>query len=147
MLFLGSRLGSSQLLAFDCGDPGTISSSAVMRGGAAAKDPNTPTASTTTAPESQVGVQLVDAALLKSLAPVQDCLLVPDSQHADDPTLLVGAGVAPWGRLARAKLGAALSPYTPPAMTLPVRCLIWACLASGYELCASACHAGVTLMT
>lgn len=44
---------------------------------------------------------------------------MPDSEGADDPTLVVGCGVAPFGRLARAKLGVALAPYFPDGPDVP----------------------------
>ncbi|KAF5841167.1 hypothetical protein DUNSADRAFT_14170 [Dunaliella salina] len=62
---------------------------------------------------------LLDSAFVKSLAPIQDCALVPDVQGASDPTLLVGCGTAPFGRLARAKLGCALAPYFSDGPVIP----------------------------
>ena len=61
MLFLGSSAGNSQLLAL----PGPIASLASM----SATRPSTP-------PQWAV----TERALIKSLAPVQDCVLVPDAQ-------------------------------------------------------------------
>lgn len=63
---------------------------------------------------------LSDAALVKSLAPVQDVCLCPDIQGADDNVLIAGGGVGGSGRLAKAKLGMALQPYFPSTTTLPV---------------------------
>jgi len=42
-------------------------------------------------------------------------------QGADDTALVVGSGVAPFGRLARAKLGCALAPYFGDGPIVPVR--------------------------
>jgi hypothetical protein len=47
-------------------------------------------------------------------------LLLLPLQGASDPTLMVGCGVAPFGRLARAKWGCALAPYFGDGPTIPV---------------------------
>eukprot|EP00983_Pelagomonas_calceolata_P113779 1160020-Pelagomonas_calceolata.AAC.3 len=46
-------------------------------------------------------------------------LLVGCGTGAADPTLLVGCGTAPFGRLARAKLGCALAPYFSDGPVIP----------------------------
>ncbi len=46
-----------------------------------------------------------------------------EREEEGDGTLLLGCGTAPFGRLARARLGVALQPFSPPAATLPVRSL------------------------
>jgi hypothetical protein len=73
-----------------------------------------------TRPPSPLSWALSDAALVKSLAPVHSCVLVPGSRGAGDASLLVASGVAPCGRLSRARLGATLSPYLVDGPSVPV---------------------------
>ena len=98
-MFVGSQVSNSQVLALNA---------SIEQLGAAGPDGPPPK------------WQLVDSALIKSLAPVQDCVVVPDSQQADDKAMLVASGVAPFGRLARAKLGMALEPYAGGGPDIPV---------------------------
>ncbi|KAJ9512922.1 hypothetical protein QJQ45_029052 [Haematococcus lacustris] len=70
-------------------------------------------------PGAGSGWVLSEAALVKSLAPVQDALTLPDPEGAPDLSLLLACGQAPAGRLARAQLAVGLVPYLVDGPLLP----------------------------
>ncbi|KAJ9513186.1 hypothetical protein QJQ45_029328 [Haematococcus lacustris] len=70
-------------------------------------------------PGAGSGWVLSEAALVKSLAPVQDALTLPDPEGAPDLSLLLACGQAPAGRLARAQLAVGLLPYLVDGPLLP----------------------------
>lgn len=64
---------------------------------------------------------LAEAAALKSLAPVQDAVVVPGSgSGSDDPWVVASCGVAPAGRLARMRMAFGLRPYMADGPEVPV---------------------------
>eukprot|EP00798_Chlamydomonas_sp_ICE-L_P021570 gene21570-28564_t len=97
LLFIGSSVGNSQIIQLPLGS---------LR----FSEPK---------PESLPPWPIVDAAFIKSLAPVQDCIAVPQTQGSDDSSVLVCSGTSPCGRLARARLAAGLQPYVADGPELP----------------------------
>ncbi|GLC65168.1 hypothetical protein PLESTF_000259500 [Pleodorina starrii] len=65
---------------------------------------------------------VAELAALKSLAPVTDVAVVPDSSGADDPWLIASCGRNAAGRLVRARLAAGLVPYMADGPRVPDGC-------------------------
>ncbi|KAL6758251.1 hypothetical protein V8C86DRAFT_1528735 [Haematococcus lacustris] len=139
-LLLGSQAGHTQLLSVPSTSPHQAhhcQQQLLSQSAAAAPPPDnrtrspevpgsTPGASAAagaevpgSTPGAGSGWVLSEAALVKSLAPVQDALTLPDPEGAPDLSLLLACGQAPAGRLARAQLAVGLVPYLVDGPLLP----------------------------
>ena len=64
---------------------------------------------------------LLESAAIKSLAPIQDMVVVAGAaQGSDDPYIVASCGVAPAGRLARIRMAFGLRPYMADGPEVPV---------------------------
>lgn len=119
-LFLGSRASSSQLRAV----PAAVLQSMAA---AAASGPAELSDAAGSSGDSSGGggafgnieLPVMEGQYIRSLAPVQNATPFTDPNCPSESQLLIASGVAPGGRLCKAKMGAALVPYLSEGPELP----------------------------
>lgn len=120
-LFLGSRTTASQLRAVTAGAVASLcaaSAGASLHPTAAHPARATGAAGSDGVPAA-LQLPMLEAQHIRSLAPIQDAVPFRDPACPGETQLLVASGIAPGGRLSRARTGACLTPYLTDGPELP----------------------------